>query len=88
MTLRSERDLPGALLKPRSQPVRNAAGRDWQRRGGRRPAAYVERDLTGWERLLLAIGLHVACAVIAIVDRRPCQGRIGSRRHRNNASAI
>jgi hypothetical protein len=41
-----------------------------------RCALVSELDLARRERLLLAVGVHIACAAIAIVDR-PTKGRRG-----------
>ena len=79
MTIRFERDLAGPPSKPRNGPGHNAVAEGRCRRAGSPAPTYVERDLTGWERLLLAVGVHLACAVIAVVDHQACQGRIGRR---------
>ena len=70
MTLRFERDLPRPPSEPRNGPGPNAAAEGPWRRVGSPAPVYAERDLTGWERLLLAVGVHLACAVIAAVDRQ------------------
>lgn len=75
MTLLNRQAPAASLATPPATPQRYEPGNHQRQPDHLPPAPAVEdQGLTGVERFLLAVGIHLACALIAIVDR-PARSR-------------